>query len=205
MKKIFVFITVFFTVGFAYAQDAVYYTTRIAQAYHGKPKTVMDIVDGMGVRVMEFDQNGRIISLKQDKNEFTILYEWGDKTIKASAVKPDGSVFNVLELNYVEDAGHLLVGVKDNTFDHVFNSNGTLDKYIHTYKDNPSFIMQLEFANDNPYVPVKYKAYTGKKLVTEIEAVATEFDERGNITEFVQTFNGQKITTRRHIIYYDEE
>lgn len=205
LKKSFYLLAALFAVGSAYAQDATYYTTRIAQVYHGKPKTVIDFTEGTGACVMEFDRNGRIISEKQEEHEFTILYEWGEKTIKALAVKPDGSKLCVMELNYVEDAGHLLVGINDNTIDHVFNSNGTLDKFIHTYKDKSSFILQFEYADDNPYVSVKSKAYMGKKLVSDSDAVATEFDEQGNITELVQTFNGQKITTRRHIIYYDEE
>ncbi len=205
MKKFLYLITALFTVGVAYAQDATYYTTRIAQVYHGKPKTVMDITESMGACVMEFDQNGRIISKIQDKYDYTILYEWGERTIKASAVKPDGSVFNVMELYYVEDADHLLVGIGGNTFDHVFNSNGTWSKFIHTYNNKPSFILQFEYADDNPYVYVKSRTYNGKELVCEIDAEATEFDEQGNVTEFVETLNGQKVTTRRQIIYYDEE
>ncbi len=197
--------TALFTVGVAYAQDVTNYTTRIAQVYHGKPKIVMDIAENLGACVTEFDPNGRIISEKQDKNDYTTLYEWGERTIKVSAVKPDGSVFSVLELNYVEDADHLLVGINENTMDHIFNSNGTLDKFIHTYKNNPSFVVQFEYADDNPYVYVKTKAYMGKKLVSEGDAEATEFDEQGNITEFVLTVNGQQTTMRRQIIYYDEE
>ncbi|MDE7304887.1 MAG: hypothetical protein K2N04_03115 [Alistipes sp.] len=206
MKKILLLMAAIFAVGFSYAQDVTYYTTRIAQIYHGKPKTVMDIAEGLGICIMEFDKNGRIISKKQDEYECTNFYEWGENTIKVSTVKPDGSVVNIIELNYVEDVGHLLIdNRRENIIDHVFNMNGTMSKFIHTYKDMPSFTAQFEYANDNPSFFVKIKAYRGKKLVGEFDTRVIEFDEQGNCTEFVETGNGQEMTTHRRIIYYDEE
>lgn len=203
MKKLLLIFSVLFLADPAAAQSLTNYNTKIATIYHGTPKTVMDIAEGQGVCITEFDRNGRIVSEKRDKYDYTFNYRWTDTQLILTMCNDEGQVLNSLAMNYVEEPGRLLIDSgKMGSIEFFFNDNGTVQKVLFN-KNGQQSGFSTRYESDNPYLCTSFELFTNGKVTGTATNEYLEEDEHGNPIECIQSANGNSFAIHRKITYYE--
>lgn len=175
-------------------------TPKMLNVYNGKVKsiTILEPEVQKGV-VYEFQEDGRIKAVIQ--NTMKSIFNWlSDDEAKCELLN-DGIVVETAylyineysELFYDYDAGtvNIKMWFKDNgavSHGEILN-NGTIFKTEYFYH------------NDSDIAPYKIVNQVGTQTQTTFVKI-NKVDKQGNITEFVQTCNGQSIKSKRIIKYY---
>lgn len=203
MKKLLLIFSGLLLAGSAAAQHITSYNTRIATIYHGTPKTLIEIAEGQGACITEFDRNGRIVSEKLDKYDYTFNYQWTDTQLIVTACNDEGQVLNTLPLDYVEEPGRLQISSpKIGTIEFFFNDNGTVKKVLIS-KNGQQGGFQAKYESDNPYRCTTFEIIANEKVAGKVTNEYLEEDEHGNPVECVQSVNGNSFAIHRKITYYE--
>lgn len=205
MKKLLLIFSGLLLAGTAAAQHVTNYNTKVAALCHGKPKRLIEISQGQGVCITEFDRNGRVVSEKLDKYDYTFNYRWTDTQLIVTACNDEGQVLNTLPLDYVEEPGRLQISSPTmGTIEFFFNENGTVKKVLIS-KNGQQGGFTAQYASDDPYCCTTFEIISQGKVAGIVNNEYSERDEMGNVTECVQRMNDYTSTISRRITYYDEE
>ncbi|WP_418992906.1 hypothetical protein [Alistipes sp.] len=203
MKRILLLLSGLLLAGTAPAQHITNYNTKIATIYHGKPRTLIEIAEGQGVCITEFDTAGRIVSEKLDKYDYTFNYRWTESKIVLTVCDDAGNKLNTLEMDYAEEPGRLFIdGGKMGTIEFLFNDNGTVDRIISSKNGQQGGLRAL-YEPDDPYRCTTFEIMVNGKVAGKATNEYTEEDEAGNPVECIQTANGTACAIHRKITYYE--